>query len=301
MVNVNTVYTTVLQILNKEQRGYVTPQEFNNLAQQVQLEIFESYFPDGTQLNRQNQNNTQNNTEFFNIFKNQNEKIFPFIKDLAFSYDALTTQPMWIYSVAGSATSGSIQESQIYWMGEILSKYNSSLVGNTDPKASSFGGEYITQLVTRADYNKITRSKLTAPTEKFPIDNSDLYPGDYLIDFANNIISSNAVLDFDNYDDVSEKLTELSIEQALLLIKKNLKSLGIKHDNFVKETNIANSNEVEKCLVNLTNAAKSGEENRPPQANTRVADGFARRTAAKQAVRPTAHGRLPTPARCGDE
>jgi len=169
MVNVNTVYTTVLQILNKEQRGYVTPQEFNNLAQQVQLEIFESYFPDGTQLNRQNQNNTQNNTEFFNIFKNQNEKIFPFIKDLAFFYDALTTQPMWNYLVAGSATSGSIQESQIYWMGEILSKYNSSLVGNTDPQASSFGGEYITQLVTRADYNKITRSKLTAPTEKFPI------------------------------------------------------------------------------------------------------------------------------------
>ena len=70
MVNVNTVYTTVLQILNKEQRGYVTPQEFNNLAQQVQLEIFESYFPDGTQLTRQNQNTTQNNTEFFNIFKN---------------------------------------------------------------------------------------------------------------------------------------------------------------------------------------------------------------------------------------
>jgi len=83
MVNVNTVYQTVLQILNKEQRGYITPAEFNNLAQQVQLEIFESYFPDGTQLNRQNQNNTQNDTQYFNIFKNQEEKISPFVRDLS--------------------------------------------------------------------------------------------------------------------------------------------------------------------------------------------------------------------------
>ena len=44
-----------------------------------------------------------------------------------------------------------------------------------------------------------------------------------MIDFANNIISSDKGLDFDNYEDISEKLTELSIEQALLLIKKILK------------------------------------------------------------------------------
>jgi len=49
-INVNTVYTTVLSILNKEQRGYITPDEFNKTATQVQLEIFESYFED---LNQQ--------------------------------------------------------------------------------------------------------------------------------------------------------------------------------------------------------------------------------------------------------
>ena len=43
-INVNTVYQTVLTILNKEQRGYMTPDEFNNVATQVQLEIFEKYF-----------------------------------------------------------------------------------------------------------------------------------------------------------------------------------------------------------------------------------------------------------------
>ncbi|MGI9555840.1 MAG: hypothetical protein ACR2M9_03185, partial [Cyanophyceae cyanobacterium] len=49
-INVNTVYTTVLSILNKEQRGYITPEEFNKLGTQVQLEIFENYFED---LNQQ--------------------------------------------------------------------------------------------------------------------------------------------------------------------------------------------------------------------------------------------------------
>ena len=43
-INVNTVYQTVLLILNKEQRGYMTPVEFNKTGQQVQLEIFETYF-----------------------------------------------------------------------------------------------------------------------------------------------------------------------------------------------------------------------------------------------------------------
>lgn len=49
-INVDTVYKTVLSILNKEQRGYMTPQEFNKTATQVQLEIFEQYFDD---LNQQ--------------------------------------------------------------------------------------------------------------------------------------------------------------------------------------------------------------------------------------------------------
>ena len=48
-INVNTVYTTVLSILNKEQRGYITPDEFNKLATQVQLDIFENYFEDMNQ------------------------------------------------------------------------------------------------------------------------------------------------------------------------------------------------------------------------------------------------------------
>ena len=40
-MNINDVYKTVQAILNKEQRGYVSPFDFNKFAEQAQLEIFE--------------------------------------------------------------------------------------------------------------------------------------------------------------------------------------------------------------------------------------------------------------------
>ena len=50
MVSIDTVYQKVLAFANKEQRGYITPQEFNLFANQAQMEIFEQYFYD---LNQQ--------------------------------------------------------------------------------------------------------------------------------------------------------------------------------------------------------------------------------------------------------
>ena len=46
MVDINAVYQKVLALANKEQRGYITPQEFNLMADKAQLEIFENYFHD---------------------------------------------------------------------------------------------------------------------------------------------------------------------------------------------------------------------------------------------------------------
>jgi len=57
-VNIDTVYQRVLAIANKEQRGYITPQEFNLLANQAQMEIFEQYFYDKNQFSRQPGNDT---------------------------------------------------------------------------------------------------------------------------------------------------------------------------------------------------------------------------------------------------
>jgi arginyl-tRNA synthetase len=84
--------------------------------------------------------------------------------------------------------------------------------------------------------------------EAFPLDNEDLYPGDYLIEFAKNIINSNKKINFKDFDKVSDILTSLSIEEALKLIKKNLNSLGINHDNFISEKKLVTNKEVEKVV-----------------------------------------------------
>lgn len=58
MVKIDTVYQTVLALANKEQRGYITPQEFNLFATQAQMSIFEQYFYDLNQFLRAPGNNT---------------------------------------------------------------------------------------------------------------------------------------------------------------------------------------------------------------------------------------------------
>jgi len=57
MVSIDTVYQRVLVLANKEQRGYITPQEFNLLANHAQMEIFEQYFYDLNQAVRVPGNN----------------------------------------------------------------------------------------------------------------------------------------------------------------------------------------------------------------------------------------------------
>ncbi|MDC3022524.1 arginine--tRNA ligase [Candidatus Pelagibacter sp.] len=107
--------------------------------------------------------------------------------------------------------------------------------------------DYGNQIInfTKSVYFRIREIKFNEP---FPTNNEDLYPGEYLIDFANNIISSNNKINFDNFENISDKLTTLSIEEALKLIKKNLNSLGIVHDNFVSEKKLVLNREVEKVV-----------------------------------------------------
>ena len=87
--------------------------------------------------------------------------------------------------------------------------------------------------------------------ETFPVNDEDLYPGDYLINFAQNIINENKSIDFKNFDTISKQLTKLSINEALKLIKKNLIQLGVYHDNFVKESDLVNNDEVKKVVEYL--------------------------------------------------
>ena len=51
-ISVDRVYQKVLAIANKEQRGYITPQEFNLFADHAQKDIFRQYFYDLEQFQR---------------------------------------------------------------------------------------------------------------------------------------------------------------------------------------------------------------------------------------------------------
>ena len=70
-VNIDTVYQRVLTIANKEQRGYITPQEFNILANQAQMDIFEQYFYDLNSFSRI----PGNDTTYSDMVDMLNEKI----------------------------------------------------------------------------------------------------------------------------------------------------------------------------------------------------------------------------------
>ena len=87
--------------------------------------------------------------------------------------------------------------------------------------------------------------------EKFPLENADLYPGDYLIDIAKNITENSKDLNFDKFENISKELTHLSVSESLRLIKSNLESLGIIHDNFISETSIVHDKEVDKVIIQL--------------------------------------------------
>ena len=69
MVRVDDVYQKVLALANKEQRGYITPQEFNLFADHAQMEIFEQYFYDVEQFERRMDNTAELTKSKIEIFK----------------------------------------------------------------------------------------------------------------------------------------------------------------------------------------------------------------------------------------
>ena len=91
-VSINNVYQKVLAIANKEQRGYITPQEFNLFANQAQMEIFEQYFYDLNQFSRI----LGNDTTYADMVTLLNEKIDVFEKfrqDVTMSSGGVGTLP----------------------------------------------------------------------------------------------------------------------------------------------------------------------------------------------------------------
>ena len=140
-INVNEVYKTALLILNKEQRGYVTPNEFNKIATQVQLQMFENY---AEELNQQLRV-PQADSDYSDRIMNTDEKLSIFKSFGNASYDNTTTPttPFWT------------MPTDLYRLGTVVyTGLNNS--------------EVELQRLQRNDFYNIQKSLLTASTKYFP-------------------------------------------------------------------------------------------------------------------------------------
>tara|TARA_R110000765_G_scaffold191565_1_gene296869 strand:- start:1229 stop:1930 length:702 start_codon:yes stop_codon:yes gene_type:complete len=131
-ISVDTVYKTVLFILNKEQRGYMTPEEFNKVGAQAQLEIFEKYFEDLNQLTRI----PQNDMDYADRVAYLDDKISIF------------------KNVEGK---------------ELGSETSFALPDNTHIIGTITSNDIELQRVSRNEYYNIIKSPLTKPTLSYPI------------------------------------------------------------------------------------------------------------------------------------
>ena len=132
-INVDAVYKTVLLILNQQQRGYMTPDEFNKVGTQVQLNIFEKYEDDLNQQYRM----PQNDTEYANRVKNIEQKLQFFQRTGATAY------------VGPHFT---LTPNDIYRLGSVY-----------------YNGEELTQYSQRNEITQLLLSPLTKPTTDFPV------------------------------------------------------------------------------------------------------------------------------------
>jgi len=100
--------------------------------------------------------------------------------------------------------------------------------------------------------------------EKF-INKKNLYPGDYVIDIAKKILLEFPEIDLSDFNKNFVSLKKKALIHSMDLIKNDLKSLGITHDNFVSETNLVEQNLVEKSIQYLKdkNFAEEGYLNPP--------------------------------------
>ena len=223
MVNIDTVYQRVLALANKEQRGYITPQEFNLFANQAQYEIFEQYFYDISQFSRV----SSNSTEYSDMLGFLDEKLGIFKKTGNFS--------------VGTNTQGTFVNKPVDFY----------RVGSVYAESTGYdGNSYRTRFeeVDYKEYVQMSNSYLTRPTQKRPIyyivdDKIILQPNQsgtvnmsYVrkladVQWGYVVISDKAIWDANNSVDF-----ELHKSEETELVYKILKlaGLGMKRDDVAK-------------------------------------------------------------------
>ena len=156
-INVNNVYQTVLLILNKEQRGYMTPDEFNKTATQVQLDIFEQYFDDLNQQLRV----PQADYDYTDRQVNLDDQISTFkcLGECPYGVDYFDVPNADLISGNIIVYNDNPQSGQyaFYRIGTLT----------YEPGGTTFPVEI--ERLQRSDFYEIQKSELTAPSVNFPV------------------------------------------------------------------------------------------------------------------------------------
>jgi|TARA_R110000822_G_scaffold71278_5_gene171992 hypothetical protein len=138
-VNIDTVYQRVLAIANKEQRGFITPQEYNLFANQAQMDIFEQYFYDLDQFLKM-PGNDSTYADMVDIIK---EKI-----DIFENYRTAITMSG---TGTGSFPSGYYRMGELYYNCPSLSRYVEI------------------EKINQNEIHHIQNSPLTSPNSEMPV------------------------------------------------------------------------------------------------------------------------------------
>ena len=134
MILIDSVYQKVLALANKEQRGYITPQDFNLFADQAQMEIFEQYFYD-INLARKSQGN---DTVYADI-------------------DDMFEQKLQVFEAAWNSTLPALSFQDVYRIYDVY--IGDAQVGTTT-----------CEIVNTKDFNAaFNKSRMLAPTPSRPI------------------------------------------------------------------------------------------------------------------------------------
>ena len=186
---INSVRNTVIAILNKNNYGYISPSDFNLYAQQAQLELFMSYFPNyNTVIN--NENARASGTDYADFGKSYAEQLEEFIVTNSLTNTSVTSTLSNVYYLPSVTTTGD----EDYFINKVLcyskilaSGVNTSVVAFqlVDTTANfTLAGVSVGDIIVNTSVSPTTTATITAVTATILTLSVDIFlvtPNNYTI------------------------------------------------------------------------------------------------------------------------
>jgi hypothetical protein len=186
---INSVRNTVIAILNKNNYGYISPSDFNLYAQQAQLELFMSYFPNyNTVINKENAR--ASGTDYADFGKSYAEQLEEFIVTNSLTNTSVTSTLSNVYYLPSVTTTGD----EDYFINKVLcyskilaSGVNTSVVAFqlVDTTANfTLAGVSVGDIIVNTSVSPTTTATITAVTATILTLSVDIFlvtPNNYTI------------------------------------------------------------------------------------------------------------------------